>query len=161
MDRWWVSSRTGDSSVVGPIGGPRPKEDTMARTTLHRVAVAAALTGALAVGAAPVGLAKAPVSKASGTCSKGAVWTLKAKADAGRVEVELEVDSNRAGQTWLWTMHDNGVRVGSALGRTVAPSGSFTARRLVANRAGTDTITVSASHAATGQTCSARVVFRG
>ncbi len=33
----------------------------------------------------------------SGRCSAGTVWKLKAKTDDGRLEIELEVDSNRAG----------------------------------------------------------------
>lgn len=39
--------------------------------------------------------------------------TLKAKRDDGRIEVELGVDSNRAGQTWATRVTDNGVVVHS------------------------------------------------
>ncbi|MBT9256559.1 hypothetical protein KMZ32_14110 [Phycicoccus sp. MAQZ13P-2] len=132
----------------------------MIRTqSLSRVAATAAVAAALVAGAAPATFAKSPESKASGTCSQGATWKLKAKADNGRVQVELEVDSNRNGQSWAWTLRDNGTKVGSGTAVTVAPSGSFTVARRIANRAGTDTITAVATHA--GQTCSARVVFAG
>ena len=77
------------------------------------------------------------------------------------MEVELEVDSNRVGQSWSWRIKDNGVLVRSGTATTVAPSGSFDVERRIANRAGTDTITAYARHAASGQTCSARLVFRG
>ncbi|QKE83651.1 hypothetical protein [Arthrobacter sp. NEB 688] len=129
------------------------------RQSLTRVAATAAVAAALVAGAAPATFAKSPVSQASGTCSQGATWKLKAKADNGRVEVELEVDSNRAGQTWAWTLRDNGTKVGSGSAVTVAPSGSFSVDRRITNRAGTDTITAVATHGT--QTCSARVVFRG
>jgi hypothetical protein len=56
-------------------------------------------------------------------------------------------------------MKDNGVLVHSGTARTVGPSGSFGVAKRIANRAGTDTITATAKRAATGQTCSARVVF--
>ncbi|MBM6399994.1 hypothetical protein [Phycicoccus sonneratiae] len=134
----------------------------MTRTaSLRRVAAVGILTTALAAGSVPAALAKGAESKAAGTCSQGAAWKLKAKADNGRLQVELEVDSNRNGQVWTWALKDNGVAVGSGSATTVAPSGSFSVERRIANRAGTDTITATARHAATGQTCSARVVFPG
>ena len=118
-------------------------------------------TTALLATSAPLAGAKDLEVRASGACSAGATWKLKAKADDGRLEVELEVDSNRNGQTWTWAMRDNGVAVGSGSATTVAPSGSFEVERRIANRAGTDTITATARHAASGQTCSARLVFPG
>ena len=97
--------------------------------------------------------------RTSGTCSQGATWKLKAKTDDGRLEVELEVDSNRVGQSWSVRLKDNGVLVWSGTRTTLAPSGSFEVERRIANRAGTDTITAYARHAASGQTCSARLVI--
>src|SRR3954471_18792384 len=43
-----------------------------------------------------------------GSCSAGAAWKLKAKPDDGGLQVEFEVDSNRAGQTWTVRINDNG-----------------------------------------------------
>jgi hypothetical protein len=133
----------------------------MTHTSTRRSLAAIAVTGALVATAAPAALAKDPEVRRSGTCSQGAAWKLKAKSDNGRLEVELEVDSNRVGQTWSVRIKDNGVLVHSGTARTVAPSGSFEVERRVANRAGTDTITAYARHAASGQTCSARVVLPG
>lgn len=131
----------------------------MTSISTRRTLAAIALTAGLVATAAPSALAKGPEVRASGTCSQGAVWKLKAKADDGRLQVELEVDSNRVGQTWSVWIKDNGVLVHSGTKRTVAPSGSFHVERRIANRAGADTITAWAEHGPTGQTCSARIVF--
>ena len=48
--------------------------------------------------------------RTSGACQGGAHWKLKASAEDGRIEVEGEIDSNRAGQTWNWTLTHNGTR---------------------------------------------------
>ena len=40
------------------------------------------------------------VVEARGTCTNGAHWDLKAKHNDGRIELEFEVDTNRAGQVW-------------------------------------------------------------
>lgn len=129
--------------------------------SLRRVAAVGIVTTALAAGSVPVALAKGPDYRASGTCTQGAAWKIKAKADNSRVEVEFEVDSNRNGQVWTWSLRDNSVVVGTGSATTVAPSGSFSVNRRVANRAGSDTFAAFARNAATGQTCSMRVVFPG
>jgi hypothetical protein len=130
-------------------------------STTRRTLAAIAVTGALVATAAPMAMAKGAEVRKSGACSAGATWKLKAKKDDGRLEVELEVDSNRVGQAWRVRVKDNGVLVYSGTRRTVAPSGSFEVERRIANRAGSDTITATATHAASGQTCSARIVFPG
>ena len=132
----------------------------MTRTRTRRTLAALAVTGALVATAAPAALAKGTEVRTSGTCSQGATWKLKAKTDDGRLEVELEVDSNRVGQSWSVRLKDNGVLVWSGTRTTLAPSGSFEVERRIANRAGTDTITAYARHAASGQTCSARLSLR-
>ncbi|NHA68309.1 hypothetical protein [Phycicoccus flavus] len=124
-----------------------------------RLAAAAAASALLVTAVAPAGSAKDLEVRSSGACSAGATWKLTAKADDGRVEVELEVDSGRRGQTWAWSLADNGVRVRSGSATTTAPSGSFTVERRIPDRAGSDTVTARATHA--GQTCRARVVLPG
>lgn len=78
----------------------------------------------------------------SGQCSNGAgTWTLKAKADDAGLEIEFEVDTNRAGQVWHVRITDNRHLVLSRDVRTQAPSGSFSVNPRTANRVGTtDTI---------------------
>jgi len=95
----------------------------------------------------------------TGSCSASADWTLKAKQDDGRIEVELEVDSNRAGQTWSVRLTDNGKQVFSGRRVTQAPSGSFSIERHTANLAGVDRFRGTARNAATGETCTALLRF--
>lgn len=93
----------------------------------------------------------------SGACTAGATWKLKAKHDDNLIEVEFEVDSNRVGQTWSVRLTDNGVVVFNGSRRTLAPSGSFSVERRIADRAGSDTLVAVASNAATGQRCSGSI----
>jgi hypothetical protein len=92
-------------------------------------------------------------TRVSGACSGAAVSKLKAAHDNGKIEVEFEVDSNRNGQTWDLVLRDNGSVVARAARTTVAPSGSFTYRRLIANRVGTDRVTADARNRTIGETC--------
>ncbi len=125
-----------------------------------RTAVALGLSAAFVATATPAE-AKGLEIRRSGTCSGSATWTLKAKADNGRIEVELEVDSNVSGQAWAVALRDQGVLVHSGVSRTVAPSGSFEVRRIILNRVGTDTISAVANHPATGQRCAGSLSFPG
>ena len=129
-------------------------------TSTKSAAVVLGIALVATVGAQPAS-AKGLDTRAKGTCSKGSVWKLKAKADNGRIETELEVDSNRVGQAWSVRLSHNGVLLWSGTRTTVAPSGSFSVGRLVANRAGTDRFTATARTASTGETCTAVVVFPG
>ena len=95
--------------------------------------------------------------RASGHCSAASTWKIKAKPDNGRLQLEMEVDSNRVGQTWSVAVTDNAVRVFSGNRVTSAPSGSFNVRVLAANRAGTDTITGTARNLSTGERCTGTV----
>lgn len=88
-----------------------------------------------------------------GDCSGRADWKIKVGPDDGRLEVEAEVDSNRAGQRWRWHLRQDGSLVASGSRRTSGASGSFTVRRLLSNTAGPDRIVFTARHRVTGQTC--------
>jgi hypothetical protein len=132
-------------------------------TAIRTLTAGSALAAIVAVGVvtAPAATAKGLEVRASGSCSLGATWKLKAKQDNARIQTELEVDRNRVGQTWSVRLFDNGVLVASGTATTVAPSGSFTFRRIIANRAGNDTITAVATYAPTGEVCRAKVVYPG
>jgi hypothetical protein len=54
--------------------------------------------------------------------------------------MEYQVDSNRAGQVWAVRITDNGAVVVSRNATTTAPSGSFTIRKVIADRPGLDKI---------------------
>ncbi len=136
----------------------------MSTTAMRRSAAALVLTAAAAAPLAAAGPAQAkgggsPAIKASGACVGGGTWTLKAKHDDGRIEVEYEVEANRAGQLWHVdvALTDNNATVLSANKRTVAPSGSFSVRVLIADRAGVDTIRAHATFAARSCAGSVRV----
>ncbi|HSO04831.1 MAG TPA: hypothetical protein VLQ92_10150 [Candidatus Limnocylindrales bacterium] len=90
-----------------------------------------------------------------GDCSKRADWKLKAKPDDGRMEVELEVDVNRVGQSWTWTLRSNGSVFASGKRTTQAPSGSFSVERRTSDTSGTQRISATARNARTGEVCRA------
>ena len=114
--------------------------------------------GTLMVLAAP-GIANAKGGggdvRVKGKCSASSSSKLKIKADNGRIETEFEVDQNKVGAKWNVAIIDNGVVVARTAATTTAPSGSFTVRRLIPNRAGTDRVTGFARNVATGETCAA------
>lgn len=91
--------------------------------------------------------------RASGHCSAASTWKLKAKPDDGRLEIEMEVDSNRVGQKWVVNLTDNRVRIFAGNRVTKAPSGSFGVEVRAANRAGVDRIVGTARNPATGERC--------
>jgi hypothetical protein len=93
----------------------------------------------------------------TGSCTAGADWKLKVKTDDGRLEVEGEVDSNRAGQTWAWTLRHDGSVSARGTSTTTARSGSFEVERKIVDLAGTDRIAFRATYA--GQTCRGVVNF--
>jgi hypothetical protein len=95
----------------------------------------------------------------NGTCTGNSTSKLKLKADNGRIEAEFEVDQNRNGVPWTVVLTRNGTRVAQLTRVTKAPSGSFEARKLIANSAGADVVKATAHRA--GETCSARATFGG
>lgn len=67
-----------------------------------------------------------------GTCSGSSSIKAKAKAENSGREVEFEVDQNRNGVSWTWTIRRSGALLASGTSRTVAPSGSFEVRKVLA-----------------------------
>lgn len=95
----------------------------------------------------------------SGSCSGSTDWKIKAKPDDGRIEVEAEIDSNRNGQTWRWTLRHDGRVADTGRSTTHRPSGSFSVERRTRNAAGSDSFRFRAVHRATGEVCIARVTL--
>ncbi|MBV9950683.1 MAG: hypothetical protein JO291_01935 [Acidimicrobiia bacterium] len=120
-------------------------------------ATAAMLVGGIAAGPASAKNGNDNRVERSGNCTATTDWKLKAKPDDGRIEVEFEVDSNHAGQTWAVRIADNGVQVFSGNRMTQPPSGSFSVERRIANRAGVDHIRATAHNARSGETCTGTV----
>ena len=60
---------------------------------LRAVGMIIPFAAAAMVATAPAASARTVAAQASGRCSMGSHWTMKAKPDNGRMELELEVDS--------------------------------------------------------------------
>ena len=91
----------------------------------------------------------------TGKCSASSHWKLKAKSDDGRIETEFEVDQNRVGKRWRVTIARNGRAVFRGVRTTMAPSGSFSVRRLLAGPAAGTRIVATARSLQSGETCRA------
>ena len=117
---------------------------------------AALLTLPALLAAAPAHAAGDDVRR-SGSCSGSTDWKIKAKPDNGRIEVEAEIDSNRAGQAWRWTLRHDGRVADTGRATTHAPSGSFSVHRRTGNAPGADSFRFTARNPASGERCVARV----
>ena len=125
------------------------KHSLAARTAAAAIAGLALFT---TVGGLPASAKDGDV-RVAGTCNFGATTKMKLGLRDGRIEAEVETDTNRVGQTWSVRMRQNGVLVHNGTAVTTAPSGSFSVKKILPNRAGTDTITAATRNAATGQVC--------
>lgn len=95
--------------------------------------------------------------RVAGKCTGASTAKLKLSEENGRIEVEFEVDQNRNGVKWGVLLRHRGNVVLQTTRVTRAPSGSFEVRALVANRAGADAISATATRS--GEACSARASF--
>ena len=125
---------------------------TMVGTCIAAVAAAVALT------IAPAGLAKDGDVLVRGTCTGSSSSKLKLSEEDGAIEVEFEVDQNRNGVGWSVALFRGSTRIARTTRVTRGPSGSFEARFVVANRAGTDTIRARGV-SRSGEVCTARASF--
>ena len=127
--------------------------------TRWSVGIMAALLGlAIALVAAPAGVAKDGDVRVRGTCTGASTSKLKLSDEDGRIEVEFEVDQNRNGVRWNVVLLQNGTRIARLSRVTRGPSGSFEARVVAPNRAGTDTFRARATRSS-GEVCTARASF--
>lgn len=118
--------------------------------------VALALAGALGmgiVGATPAAASGDDDVIREGSCSAASDWKVKLSEENGALEVEFEVDQNVVGQVWKVQLLRNGERFFQGRATTVAPSGSFEIRRVIADPAGADTVVGIAKNPATGEVC--------
>ena len=117
------------------------------------LAGAAAVAAALALATPPAMAHNGDDKVRRGSCSGSTDWRLKVKPGNGRLEVEAEVDSNRAGQTWRWRLSHNGSLSASGVRATRGSSGSFEIRRTTVDWRGTDTLSFRARNARSGELC--------
>jgi hypothetical protein len=123
------------------------------------IATLALTTTAILFATAAPALAKDGDVRTSGACQGVAHWKLKASPEDGGIEVEGEIDSNRAGQTWNWSLNHNGTVAAHGTRKTAGRSGSFEVRRVTRNRAGTDSFVFTARRPGTQQICRGTIRF--
>lgn len=116
------------------------------------------LAGTVALGAVAPAVAKDGDKVVRGTCAKASTVKLKLSEEDGRIEVELEVDQNRNGVRWQVVIRRPNVVVLRTTRVTRAPSGSFEARRVIADLAGPDRISARAT-SPSGEVCRAAATF--
>ena len=125
------------------------------RTIGVATAVAAGLLAPALAAAPALAQGGRPGVQATGNCTNGGTWKLKAKPDNGKLDVQFEVDTNVAGQVFTVKITDGATVVFKGTKTTAGPSGSFSVARLTANQAGQDTITAVARRV--GNTCTGTV----
>jgi hypothetical protein len=125
---------------------------------MARAAITAGLTAPFLAAATPAFASGGGGVSSSGACTNGGHFELKAKHDDGAIEIEHQVDSNRAGQVWAVRITDNGAVVVSRHATTAGPSGSLTVRKVIANRPGLDKIHARATFK--NHTCEGAVTLR-
>jgi hypothetical protein len=94
--------------------------------------------------------------RAKGSCSANSDWEMRVE-DRGSFRVRWDADSGIPGQTWTMSVSRNGSQIGSGSRVTNSRGEAEFRLRGVANPAGTDTFTGSATNPATGETCSGAV----
>jgi hypothetical protein len=81
-----------------------------------------------------------PQVRVAGNCGHGATSKLKLKGEDGMIEVEFEVDHNRAGTPWRIAIVREGRVVWRGRARTHGPSGSFSVSRMISDYSGADRV---------------------
>jgi hypothetical protein len=141
-----------------PQAIPTTTRQTRIRPT--RLAAAVLATAAIAAVTAPAAQASGGNDVVRrGSCAGATDWKVKVGPDDGRLEVEGEVDSDHAGQTWRWRLLHDGSTVARGTRTTRAPSGSFEVRRVLANHTGTDTVRLRARNVRSGELFVGKVRF--
>ena len=126
-----------------------------------RRALKLGLAGLLVASVLGVGTASAKEGDIikTGNCSATSTWKLKLSPENGMIEVQFEVDQNVVGDTWRVVFKDNGVRVFRGTFVTQAPSGSFEARKVIADQPGPDNIVAKARNLRTDEVCRGSATF--
>lgn len=119
----------------------------------------AALAALTLAGTAPAALAGDGDVERRARCSMGSLVTLDLSPEDGRVEIEIEVDENRAGSRWSVVANRNGRRVLSRTAVTRPPSGSFGVRRVVSRGGPRTRVVAVARRASTGEVCRVAAVL--
>ncbi len=95
-----------------------------------------------------------------GSCSGTSTYKVLANGHKDSIVVKAKVATNIAGETWSYTIADNGTTV-AAGDVTTTKNGRLDVRQSIPNLEGSDTIDLAAIDSVTGETCTAEVVFSG
>jgi hypothetical protein len=134
------------------------------RIVIHRGVAAALVAFCAALVATGAALAKDGDGRAeikvAGSCGTHATSKLKLQSRDRIIELEFEVDDNRAGSLWrVALVHERRV-AWRGTARTSGSSGSFAVDRRITDLSGPDTVTVRA-WGPTGITCRATATLPG
>lgn len=159
----WAAGEGLNPTKVALRFGPPGRHSGSPMTRLPSVLIPAVLL-ALAVPSSALadggGGGRRSEVRVTGTCGKGATSKLKLKQDDNGIEVEFEVDHNRANETWKVVIVQEGNVVWRGRARTHAPSGSFSVNRQISNLSGADRVMARATGPG-GITCVASAVLPG
>ena len=91
----------------------------------------------------------------SGQCSADSVWRLRVRVKDDRSRIKFQVKTGVAGQSWTYSITDNGDEVAAGTRMTHGVSGDFTVQqRRRSGGAGAHDVTAVAENTTTGETCS-------
>ena len=111
------------------------------------------VAGGLLVAAAPSANAVEKVKR--GDCSKQSTWKLELDTEAGKIEVDFDAKTPKAGKTWKYKVKQDGVV--RHKGKTVSErDGDVEVDKKVNNRKGKDTIVVRVEQPKSGEVCKAK-----
>jgi hypothetical protein len=122
------------------------------------MAAMAALSLVVLLGATTFAVASDEVRR-EGACSSGGDWRLEVRQDdATSLRVRMRIEHTPQGDVWEVFLSDNGRRFFAGT-RTASSTGEFRVTRFTKDLAGTDKIKGYAYSRATGETCSAALVY--
>jgi hypothetical protein len=109
----------------------------------------------------PAGIAAAGENDVirEGSCTDASNWKLKVSPEDGRLEVEFEVDQNVSGDRWRVRIRHDGDLAFRGIRTTRGASGSFEARIVENDTAGTDAFRARARNLSTDEVCVGRATF--
>ena len=123
------------------------------RGRLGRLVVAGGALGVIAGAGFASPAAAADVEREKhGSCTGSSRWELQLEREHGRIEIDLDVDTPRSGQTWVVKLKHDG-DVFTKVRRVTDAEGEFEVDRSRNNRPGTDKIGFRAKNKATGEIC--------
>jgi hypothetical protein len=125
-----------------------------ARALRRIVLTAGALTivaGATLATAGPTSAVEVEREK-HGVCTNNSRWELQLERENGRIEIDLEVDTPKAGKTWTVKLRHDGVLF-TKVTRVTDAEGEFEVDRLRNDHPGEDKIFFKAVNQGSGEAC--------